>query len=100
YDLFVKGTLDAQGTAAAPITFTEFRDDLAGGDTNNNGTTTGPDRGNWGQVRLTGANNVLTHVDFRYGGYDSPAELTVSGGSLSYVDGNVEKSSTAGIRIE
>ena len=36
-NLIVAGTLNADGTAIAPIIFTDQHDDTAGGDTNNNG---------------------------------------------------------------
>src|SRR5262249_9997886 len=45
-NIVVSGTLKANGTAAQPIIITSFEDDTAGGDTNNNGASTGA-RGDW-----------------------------------------------------
>ena len=50
-NLIVNGTLNAQGTAANPIVFTSFRDDTNGGDTNNDGVSTGSN-GDWGSIQL------------------------------------------------
>ena len=41
FDLFVEGTLNGNGTPAAPITFTEIHDDV-GGDTNDDGGASTP----------------------------------------------------------
>ncbi len=50
-DLFVVGTLDAQGTAVNPIVFTDDADDTVGGDTNNDADTSAPFNGAWGVDR-------------------------------------------------
>ncbi len=44
----VEGNLMAVGTPDQKIYFTSFKDDSKGGDSNNNGNTTSPERGNWG----------------------------------------------------
>ena len=98
YDLFVNGTLDARGTVAAPIVFTELRDDT-GGDTNNNANASGAGRGNWGRLELAGPNNVLENVQIRYGGFNSPAALNVVRGGVIVTGGTIEESSTAGVRL-
>lgn len=68
----VQGALIADGTATQPITFTSLADDSNGGDTNNDGNSTTPGRGNWFTVDFQASSldslNSLVHCDFRYGG--------------------------------
>jgi hypothetical protein len=44
----VKGNLMANGTSANKIYFTSFADDSKGGDSNNNGNASTPEKGDWG----------------------------------------------------
>ena len=53
----VNGTLDAQGTRAAPIVFTSAKDDDWGGDTNGDGEKTYAQAGDWYQIRVAGKAN-------------------------------------------
>jgi hypothetical protein len=68
----VQGALVADGTAVQPIVFTSFQDDSNGGDTNNDGNTSVPARGNWNAVDFHASSldtlNSLTYCNFRYGG--------------------------------
>ena len=72
--VIVAGTLDAQGTVAQPVIFTSYRDDSAGGDTNNNGADSGGN-GDWGDIQFgaTSTNNALSFVEVRYGGGWGPS---------------------------
>ncbi|MCA8975747.1 MAG: right-handed parallel beta-helix repeat-containing protein [Planctomycetes bacterium] len=72
----VSGTLDAIGTAIAPIEFTSVHDDLAGGDTNNNGGLTVPAAGDWANIEIFGTAHV-EHCRVRYGGANGNAPLSL-----------------------
>jgi Right handed beta helix region len=78
-------TLNAQGTAAAPIYFTSIRDDSVGGDTGGDGPTSCT-RGNWGQITIKSATaNVISNATIQCGGTaNSPSIL----GLLSLTTGS------------
>ena len=70
--LYVYGQLLSEGTTDDHIVFTAFRDDSAGGDTNNDGTATSPAKGDWYSIYFSDAENShLLYTDLRYGGYSA-----------------------------
>ena len=96
--LSVQGTLEATDT-----TFTSFKDDSAGGDTNADGSATSPAPGEWGNIYYSGgASGFLDGCTIRYGGANSVASIVQSYnvGSLQLTDNVISDSSTAGIRCE
>ena len=99
--IFIKGTLEADGTPSQRIHFTSWRDDI-GGDTN--GDDSIPQAGNWHNLFFysESVNNVLDNVEIRYGGtddtYDS-AMLKSYSPSLTITDSIIEKSEYRGIDI-
>ncbi len=96
-DLFVVGTLDAQGTAVNPIVFTDHADDTVGGDTNNDAGGTVPFNGAWGRMALSGTNNVLEFVEMHYGGDD---QLLIDGATATISNSKFNNSSGDAIRIQ
>ncbi len=98
--LTVDGTLDAQGTAAAPVIFTSINDDSSGGDTNNNSSTVGKP-GDWVGLQLNSdsSNNVMNEVKLLYGGAFSNQALYVDGGPLSLSNSVVSDSSSDAVRF-
>lgn len=98
--LVVNGTLTADGTPSRPIVFTADRDDTAGGDTNNNGPTTGGN-GDWKSIRFGGTGGgLLDHAEVRYGGgYGAAGEVETAAAAMTLTNAIVRNSYTAGLRV-
>lgn len=68
----INGALHADGEEENPIVFTSIKDDSKGGDTNNDGNDTNPERNDWYRIKFNAsdleANNLLRHCIVNYGG--------------------------------
>lgn len=107
--LNVLGTLDAQGTAAAPVAFTSVKDDLVGEDLT--GASVGkPADGDWESLYLRAGSDASTlrNVVIRYAGssegpnagaqYSTPG-LLIEGASPTLSNIRIEDSRWVGLRI-
>jgi len=102
-DLYINGTLDVNGIEGSPVYFVAASDDSHGGDTNNDADLSTPDVGAWNKIYIseTGSANLdWTHI--AHGGdrsFSNIGNLTVDGGNLSFNNGSVQMSDSAGIYI-
>ncbi len=78
--LWVDGTLNVNGTAAAPVVFTSHVDDSVGGDTNADGAATSPAPGGWSQILFQNGStgNTINHARILYG---AGAVRAINGGT-------------------
>ncbi|MBP1464672.1 hypothetical protein EYB53_003010 [Candidatus Chloroploca sp. M-50] len=102
--LWVDGMLRAEGTAAAPIFFTDWRDDTVGGDANNDGTASSPTSDWWNHIEVRNAGNAsLAYVTLAYAGwweYGGDAGLVKSGtGDLTLQHSTIRQTSGDGLRV-
>jgi len=69
-DLWINGTIDANGTLSDPVTITSIKDDSVIGDTNNDDDITEPNPGDWHYIMIQGINNSSSFdfTEFHYGG--------------------------------
>jgi parallel beta-helix repeat protein len=78
--IYVDGTLKAIAGENERIIFTSYKNDNAGGDSNNDGAATIPGRGSWGGVyfRNSGSNaSVMQRCDVTFGGTSSRGAIVV-----------------------
>ncbi|MFJ4264874.1 cutinase family protein, partial [Paenarthrobacter nicotinovorans] len=66
--LNIEGSLVVNGTTAAPVTFTSFQDDTAGGDTNGDAGATKPTSTDWSGLNVAGTLKAQ-HLVVRYASY-------------------------------
>jgi hypothetical protein len=97
----VDGELNAVGTEAEPIVVTAFGDDDWGGDSNNDGPSSGT-RGYWTRITLEDSasdDSVLQHVKLLYGGGDGNGALYLYRNNGTLMDAEVAYSSSIGVRV-
>ncbi len=109
--LTVEGGLIANGTASQKIIFTSLKDDSNGGDTNNDGNATSPNKGDWWAISFEDVSrdsvNSMRHCDIRYGGAYSwndtdekhQAMVRISSAKVVVDSCVLEQSSSAGFGI-
>jgi hypothetical protein len=107
----VDGALVAVGTVSLPIVFTSIKDDSKGGDTNGDGNTTVPDKGNWDKIQFNSSgldeSNLLRNCIFYYGGngygwdgtYKNYGNITIFNAKMVVDSCKIEHSYTSGIGI-
>ncbi|MCZ7638979.1 MAG: right-handed parallel beta-helix repeat-containing protein [Verrucomicrobia bacterium] len=100
--LHVDGRLTAVGTAMAPIQFTDWRDDRAGGDANRDGAATAPAPNWWSGIVVRNAGSAtLEHAQIRYAGYWNLAGVVKSGtGDLTLLRSTIQHTAGDGLRLE
>ncbi len=100
-ELFVNGTLLANGTTAAPVIFANPADDTAGGDTNNNGTANNASNDASGGIvfSATSTGSVLDHVEVRNSGFDVGAAIVVNSAPITVTNSVIRNSVSAGMSL-
>ena len=70
HTLYVDGALRVLGTVADPVIFTSEKDDSAGGDSNNDGNDSAPNRGEslrmYFRASSIDSSNLVKNAQFRY----------------------------------
>jgi len=96
----VKGTLDAPGTTESNIVFTSYKDDEFGGDTNGDGGTSTPSKGDWQYIKSDNGGTVnFAYCRIRYGGKNYSMVYSY-GGAVNIAHSIIEKSSGRAIETK
>jgi hypothetical protein len=90
--------------AAAPVVVTSYRDDTAGGDTNNDTNNSGPSIANWQGISFTSTslNSHLDHTQIRYGADTVDGKygmINVTGSNLTISNSIITRAAHVGIDV-
>lgn len=98
--LTVVGTLDAQGTSSQPVVFTAYADDAFGGDTNDDGASSGSP-GAWNGLRFTAASDasVLRQAIVRFGGAGGWSDVHLESADIVLDDCVLERCAAAPLSL-
>jgi hypothetical protein len=88
-DINSGGRIIANGTEANRIVFTSYSDDTYCGDSNNDGSATVAQKGDWQMIFLNGGNNTFKYCDFFYAGKNrsgrnNAVEISVAGSQFTF----------------
>ncbi len=99
--IHVAGTLTADATAGHEIVFTDYRDDTAGGDTNQDSAVSSPAAGSWKEIDIYGnAVVTLNHCIIRYTGSSGYGAVYKTGNSkLTLTNSVISDSISYGVQI-
>ena len=99
----VNGVLVADGTLDEKIVFTSVKDDTNGGDTNNDGSNSIPENGNWRGITFNDSFfedlTHLNHVKVRYAGANNSGAIYFNQADVLLENSEISNSSTNGIRL-
>jgi hypothetical protein len=90
FAVYGSGKIIANGTATNRIVFTSFADDSICGDSNGDGATTTPQKGDWLYIKLQGGtNHIFNYCDFLYsgktvGGSNVCIDVSISGNQFTF----------------
>ncbi len=105
--LIVQGKLAVGGTSANRVIFTSIKDDSFGGDTNNDGSASSPQAGDWTSIYLDGSAppSVFQYATIRYGGPTLPSSpargaILVKNTSVDLLNVTMEDNYFVGIFLE